>query len=80
MAIYAMVNGNSVSNIIVADDKEATELLLHCTLIETTPENPSGIGWTVGEDGKFIAPLGWTFVDGVWQAPITEQTEEIVYE
>lgn len=75
-----MMSGNSVSNVIIADDKDATEAVLNCILIEITPENPSGIGWTVGEDGKFIAPLGWTFVDGMWQAPIVETTEEITYD
>ena len=58
MATYAMVNGNTVSNIIVADDKETTEMVLRCTLIEITPENPIGTGWTL--------------VDGVWQAPPVE--------
>lgn len=58
MATYAMMAGNSVSNIIVADDKEATEAALNCTLIEITPENPGGIGWTYDPDtGKFIAPV-----------------------
>jgi len=51
-----MISGNSVSNIIMADDKEATEAALRCTLVEITPNNPGGIGWTIGEDGKFIAP------------------------
>jgi hypothetical protein len=65
MATYAMMAGNSVSNIIVADDKEATEAALHCTLIEITPENSGGIGWTYDpETGKFIAP------------PVEEETEE----
>jgi hypothetical protein len=64
MANYAMVNGNSVSNIIAADDKEATEAVLRCTLIEITPENPIGVGWTL--------------VDGVWEAPpIIEETETL---
>lgn len=59
MANYAMMSGNSVSNIIVADDKEATEAALNCTLIEITAENPGGIGWTYDpETGKFIAPEG----------------------
>lgn len=57
MATYAMMSGNSVSNIIVADDKEATEAALNCTLIEITAENPGGIGWTYDSDtGKFVAP------------------------
>jgi hypothetical protein len=58
MANYAMMSGNSVSNIIVADDKEATEAALNCTLIEITAENPGGIGWTYDSDtGKFFAPV-----------------------
>ena len=57
MATYAMMSGNSVSNVIVADDKEATESALGCTLIEYTPENPAGIGWTMDEDGKFHPPV-----------------------
>lgn len=57
MATYAMMSGNTVSNIIMADDKEATEAALHCTLIEYTPENPAGIGWTYdSETGKFNPP------------------------
>ena len=58
MPTFAMMSGNSVSNIIVADDKEATEAALHCTLIEFTAENPAGIGWTYDDEtGKFIAPV-----------------------
>ena len=57
MPTYAMMSGNTVSNIIVADDKEATEAALHCTLIEFTAENPAGIGWTYDEEtGRFVAP------------------------
>lgn len=58
MATYAMMSGNTVSNVIVADIKEDTELVLGCTLIEYTPENPAGIGWTYDEaTGKFSAPV-----------------------
>lgn len=58
MATFAMMSGNSVDNIIVADDKEATEKALNCVLIEYTPENPAGIGWTYDEvTGKFNAPI-----------------------
>ena len=52
-----MMSGNSVSNIIMADDKEATEASLRCVLIEITPENPGGIGYTYDEEtGKFNPP------------------------
>lgn len=58
MTTFAMMSGNSVSNIIVADDKEATEAALNCTLIEFTPENPAGIGWGYDpETGRFIEPV-----------------------
>lgn len=58
MATYAMMAGNSVTNIIVADDKEATEVALNCTLIEYTAENPAGIGWIYdSETKKFVAPI-----------------------
>ena len=58
MATFAMMSGNSVSNVIVADDKEATEAALHCKLIEYTPENPAGIGWTYDEEtGRFNPPV-----------------------
>lgn len=58
MATFAMISGNTVDNIIVADDKEATEKALNCVLIEYTSENPAGIGWTYDpETGKFSAPV-----------------------
>jgi hypothetical protein len=58
MGTYAMMSGNTVSNVIVADDKEVTEAALNCTLIEYTPENPAGIGWIYDfETGKFEVPV-----------------------
>lgn len=57
MPTFAMMGGNVVSNIIMADNKEETEAALNCTLIEYTPENPAGIGWTYDEEtGKFSPP------------------------
>jgi hypothetical protein len=57
MATYAMMAGNSVGDIIVADNKEATEAALKCVLIEYTSENPAGIGWTYdSETGRFVPP------------------------
>lgn len=58
MATFAVMSGNTVENIIMADDKEATEAALGCILIEYTAENPAGIGWTYdSETGKFVAPV-----------------------
>ena len=55
MGIYAMVNDNTVTNIIIADDKAATEVALSCILVEITEQTPLGIGWQL--------------IDGVWTAP-----------
>ena len=53
-----MMSGNTVDNIIMADDKEATEAALRCVLIEFTSENPAGIGWSYDpETGTFVAPV-----------------------
>jgi len=61
MATYAMMTGNTVENIIMADDKEATEAALNCVLIEYTSDNPAGIGWSYdAETGKFIEPVQLT--------------------
>lgn len=58
MGNYAMMSGNTVENIIVADDKETTEKVLHCKLIEFTTENPAGIGWIYDEaTGRFNPPI-----------------------
>lgn len=58
MATFAVMSGNTVSTVIVADNKEQTELELGVTLIEYTPENPAGIGWTYDEaTGKFNVPI-----------------------
>lgn len=65
MGTYALMGGNTVGNIIVADDKEATEAALGCVLIEYTPENPAGIGWIYDEaTGKFIPPAIEENVEG----------------
>jgi hypothetical protein len=58
MPTFAMMSGNIVDNIIMADDKEATEAALRCVLIEYTPENPAGIGWSYDEENqKFVEPV-----------------------
>jgi hypothetical protein len=56
MATYAMLNGNIVTNIIVADNKESTEAALNCTLVETTASNPASIGYLWDGD-KFVLPV-----------------------
>jgi hypothetical protein len=58
MPTFAMMSGNTVETIIMADDKEATEAALRCVLIEFTQDNPAGTGWSYDpETGKFVAPV-----------------------
>lgn len=57
MGTYAMMSGNTVSNVIMADNKEETEQALSCILIEYTTDNPAGIGYTYDpETGRFTPP------------------------
>ena len=56
MANFAVIIGNQVTNVIVAETKEDAELVTQSECIEYTDENPAGIGWTYA-DGVFIAPI-----------------------
>jgi len=57
MATYAVMSGNTVSNIIVADNKEEASMVMGAELIEYTSENPAGIDWTYDQEtGKFNPP------------------------
>jgi hypothetical protein len=55
MANYAVINGNIVTNTILAETKEDAELATGLTCIEYTTENPAGIGWT-WDGTNFVAP------------------------
>jgi hypothetical protein len=58
MANYAMMHGNKVVNIIVADNKEETETALNCKLIEIGPDNIAGPDWIYNEEtGRFDRPV-----------------------
>lgn len=62
MPHYAIITGNTVETIIVADDKETCEQALRCTLVEVTEENPIGVGWTLTDEG--------------WQPPVNQESNE----
>jgi hypothetical protein len=55
MAIYALIHGNTVDNIIVADNKETTEKMFNCILVEVSNEKPASIG-CIWDGENFIAP------------------------
>ena len=46
MATFAVMSGNLVNNVIVADTKEIAEQVIGSVCIEYMDENPAGIGWT----------------------------------
>lgn len=56
MAKFALMGGNIVTNVIVADTLEEASVLGTC--IEYTDTNPAGIGWIYDEaTGKFNEPV-----------------------
>jgi hypothetical protein len=68
-----MMSGNMVSTVIVADNKEQCEAELGVVLIEYTPENPAGIGWTFDPDtGRFDAPVVVEGPVGLTETPAIE--------
>jgi hypothetical protein len=71
MATYAVMGGNTVSNVIVADDPQDASNVLGAQLIEYTSENPAGIGWTYDEEtGRFTPPEP--------EAPINAATQKLL--
>ena len=56
MANFAVISGSKVSNVIVATNKKNAELATNCECVEYTEESPAGIGWSY-IDGLFIAPI-----------------------
>ena len=60
MATFAIILDNKVINIIDAPSLEVAQEATGKTCIEYTKENPAGIGWT--------------YADGVFTAPVVEET------
>ena len=56
MPRFAMMNGASVENVIMADNKEAAERSLRCTLILLDDRSPVGYGWRL-VNGEWTAPV-----------------------
>jgi len=69
MATFAVMSGDSVSNVIVADTKEIAEEVTGSICIEYTEENPAGIGWT-WDGTSFINPFA------VVEEPVVEEPTE----
>lgn len=56
MATFAVLSGNTVSNVIVADSKEIAELVTRAECIEYNTDNPAAIGDT-WDGEKFVKPV-----------------------
>jgi len=55
MATFAVMSGNTVSNVVSADTIEDAQIATGATCVEYTEANPAGIGWTF--DGSTFAAL-----------------------
>lgn len=55
MAKFAVLQGSSISNLIIADNVESAELATKLTCIELDENSFVGIGWSY-VDGEFMAP------------------------
>jgi len=56
MATFAVIDNNTVTNVIVADTKEIAEQVTSLICVEYTEENPAAIGWTYN-GSTFEAPI-----------------------
>ena len=56
MATYAVISGDTVTNVIVADTQADAELATGATCVEYTNSNRAGIGWT-WDGTTFTAPV-----------------------
>ena len=74
MPRYAMMTGNVVENIIVADDKEGTEKALNCTLVEITLERPASPGMIYDPENQTF--VGVPFIE----EQVVEEVQETLTE
>jgi hypothetical protein len=56
MATFAVMSGNTVSNVVMSDSQQDAELATGSICIEYTTDNPAGIGWTYDESTGIFSP------------------------
>ncbi len=56
MKNFAVLSGSTVINVIVATTQKNAELATNSVCVEYTDENPAGFGWSY-VNGVFIAPV-----------------------
>ena len=84
MANFAVLNGNVVINVVVADSKENAELATSMICVEYDEKLPAGIGMIYDGTG-FIArqPFeSWKLNSKTykWEAPIKKPTDGKIYD
>jgi len=84
MPNYAILEGSTVINVIVADTAEVAEGVTGNPAVESTDANPASIGGAYDSvKGKFIAvkPFASWVLDSndVWQAPVAKPTDDQAY-
>lgn len=56
MAVFAVLQSNLITNVIVADTQEIAEMVTELSCVEIPEGNFAGIGWTY-QDNKFVEPV-----------------------
>ena len=77
---FAMLLGDVVSNVLVAEDKATAELVSGAECVEYSEENPAGIGYTYDAEKNLFKPAQpdpsciWDETSWLWVAPIPSIT------
>jgi hypothetical protein len=87
MGTYAVMDGNSVINVVIAEDKATIEELLNKTCIEYTPgvDNAQIGGTYDSENNKFIPVKpyeSWILNEEtfLWESPVSYPNDDQNYE
>jgi hypothetical protein len=79
MGQYAIHDGSTIINVIMADSQEIAENFTNKQAFEIT--SPVGIGWVL-INGSWEVPSpypSWNFVDKEWKAPIDKPDDDKPY-
>lgn len=83
MANFAVLNGNVVTNVIVANSKEDAELVTNATCVEYDETIPAGIGWVYDGTGFISRQPFSSWVLNLttykWEAPVQKPTDNKIY-
>lgn len=82
MPNYAIHDGKTVINVIVADSAELAESLTGMSATEVTDDAP-WIGWTLEDNGVWKGPQpypSWVWTGEAWEAPIEQPTPEHMWD